>query len=141
MFQLLYVSKETAPMSDEDCESLLNTARRNNNRNNITGFLAYLPNGVIIQILEGEQDVVLQTFERISKDPRHTNTSIVFESEGDERQFFDWSMGFRKFSNSEAEKVPGFVDLRDDKALASLGDGPSVIMLLKSIFVANEAGT
>lgn len=138
MYQLLYVSKETSPLSDEDLESILKVSRQNNNRDQITGFLAYLPNGAIIQILEGEKEVVLRTYDRIAKDTRHTKATTVFEHESDERQFLEWSMGFRKMSESEAKAVPGFIDLRDGKTLARLGDGPTVITLLKTILVAND---
>jgi len=138
MYQLLYVSKETSPLSDDHLESILKVSRENNNRDQITGFLAYLPNGVIIQVLEGEKKSVHRTYERIAKDTRHTNATIISEHESDNRQFLEWSMGFRKLSQAEAKALPGFIDLRDGKTLARLGDGPTVITLLKSILVANE---
>lgn len=139
LYQLLYVSQETAPLSDADCENILQVSRRNNARENITGFLAYLPNGAILQMLEGEKDAVHQKYERISKDSRHSRVTSVFESECDERQFFGWAMGFRKLSDSEADKIPGFIDLRDGKALANIGEGNSVVTMLKAIATANAA--
>lgn len=138
MYQLLYVSKETAPLSDGDLESILVVSRQNNTRDEITGFLAYLPNGAIIQVLEGEKEAVQRTYERISKDTRHTKATTIFEHETDKRQFLEWSMGFRKLSQSEAKTVPGFIDLRDGKTLARLGNGPTVIALLKSILAAKN---
>ena len=139
IYQLLYVSQESSPLSDSDYESILRVSRKNNARDNITGFLACLPNGAILQMLEGEKTAVQQKYQHIAKDTRHKDSKVVFESNCDERQFFGWAMGFRKVSDSEAAKIPGFVDLSDSKVLANVGDGPSVVMLLKAIFAATTA--
>lgn len=140
IYQLLYASQETAPLSDVDCESILKVSRENNARDDITGFLAYLPNGVILQILEGAKSAVQQKYRHITKDKRHARVTTVFENTCDERQFYGWSMGFRKLSQSEADTIPGFIDLRDGKTLANVGDGPTVIKLLKAIFAASAVG-
>ena len=140
IYQLLYVSKESSSLSDSDYESILRASRKNNARDNITGFLACLPNGAILQMLEGEKATVQQKYQHIAKDTRHKESKIVFESKCDERQFHGWSMGFRKVPESEAAKIPGYIDLGDGKLLANVGDGPSVVMLLKAIFAATTAG-
>ena len=47
-----------------------------------------------IQVLEGEEATVKSTFDRILKDPRHANVSIVSKGLVPSRLFGDWSMGF-----------------------------------------------
>ena len=47
-----------------------------------------------VQVLEGEEAVVNATFDRILRDRRHANVSIVSKSLVPTRLFGDWSMGF-----------------------------------------------
>ena len=135
--QLLYVSQATTAMTTEDCESILSVARECNKRDGITGFLAYLPNGTIIQVLEGDSDAVSRTYKRISNDHRHTHVTTIIDTEGEPRLFSKWFMGFRMLEQSEVAMLPDFFNLRRGGVPRFLDGTPIAIKVLKTIFVAN----
>ena len=53
LIRLLYRSKETSSFNKNDVESLVNQARKNNIKTEITGALIYV-DGYFMQVLEGE---------------------------------------------------------------------------------------
>lgn len=139
MRQILYTSQSVRPMATADCTKILKSARENNERSGITGFLAYAPNGTFVQVIEGDADAIEMTYARISNDPRHYRVTTLMDTDGDERLFSEWSMGFRELGEHELDSLPGFVNLVDKDALSSLGEGPVDIDALKSIFFANAS--
>ncbi len=108
---LVYTSVETQPFGRRELEQLLAVSRQNNRKNGITGILLYC-DGCFIQVLEGSEDQVFQTFMRVEKDPRHRSINQVIDVYGDERNFQDWSMGFRVIEKEQADRsiFPGFTN-------------------------------
>jgi hypothetical protein len=100
MLQLLYISSATRPMLGIDVESILFTARRFNRNSQITGMLISSPSH-FMQILEGEEAVVRQTYDRICDDPRHRAHVILREIEVADRQFGEWTMASHIVRDSE----------------------------------------
>src|SRR5258708_27826883 len=72
-------------MEDRVAE-LLATAVANNLRDDVTGALVYDPKW-FAQILEGSENVVSRTFERILRDQRHADVSLVAMQPITERRF------------------------------------------------------
>ena len=134
----MYISKSVRLMSGEDCKNILESSRRNNERDGVTGFLVYAANGTFIQIIEGDAKALDTTYSRISNDSRHFQVTKLLNIAIEERLFPDWSMGFRMLDDSEAESLQGFVNLAIKDALSDLGEGPIAIDALKSIFVTNS---
>ncbi len=99
-FQLLYISTATRPMLRIDVESILFSARRCNNRAEITGLLISSP-AHFMQVLEGDEAVVRATYDRICADDRHHAHVILREVEVDERQFGEWTMASHIMRNDE----------------------------------------
>ncbi len=97
MYQLLYTSKAVNPFKDDEIAKLLDIARLNNSKKSITGMLLYC-NGNFIQVLEGNEQLVGELFDGISKDPRHTDINKVLENNIVQPQFPDWSMGYKFLS-------------------------------------------
>ena len=93
LYQMMYSSQATDPMTAESLEKILADARIGNAKKDITGALVYV-DGVFFQILEGEKDLVSNLVENISKDARHQSVKVFYESEIDARAFSDWSMGY-----------------------------------------------
>lgn len=100
---LVYVSAAARPLNADDLKNILTTARENNASLNITGMLLY-HDGNFIQVLEGEQETVNTIFEKISRDPRHTNIIRVVQEPIRERLFTGWSMGFRDVGLLDADQ-------------------------------------
>ena len=104
MYNLFYTSYATYSFTQTDLENLLKTAREKNRQSDITGLLLYCE-GVFVQLLEGEEEKVKSTFERISKDSRHTNISNVVFANPTQRYFPDWLMGFKSMSPDELASI------------------------------------
>ncbi len=51
--------------------------------------------GNFMQVLEGEESAVRDTHQKISADPRHRGLITLLQGTTPERQFSEWSMGFR----------------------------------------------
>ena len=109
MYRLVYVSSAVNLFTDDQLKQLLEVSRRNNTAAGITGMLLYLE-GNFIQVLEGEQQKVAETHKRIAKDPRHQGLITLLEGDHPEREFADWSMGFKKVQSSEGASLPGYSD-------------------------------
>jgi Sensors of blue-light using FAD len=94
MFSLTYVSSALQPFSPRELRDLLDRCNENNRRRSVTGMLLY-KNCSFMQVLEGEENVVLAVHETISRDPRHRAINTLLRGEIAGRQFPNWSMGFK----------------------------------------------
>lgn len=103
MIQLTYTSTATLTITPETVLDMLNAARRNNAPMGVTGLL-YYAQGQFAQCLEGPKDAVEAIFERVSKDPRHTDL-VVLRRPTLERAFSDWSMAFVDTSTAEVARI------------------------------------
>ena len=92
MLQLVYIS---TARGEPLVTSILATSRRNNGRDGITGLLYH--DGVrFLQALEGPEDKVKATFERIRADERHRAAVVLSRREVDSREFGSWEMASRR---------------------------------------------
>lgn len=92
LYQLSYMSSLVKPDSAM-LRTIVDTARRRNKPNQITGMLLCC-DGQIVQVLEGPQAAVKETFERIVSDTRHHCIVELTGTEVEQRDFEGWSMGF-----------------------------------------------
>ncbi len=93
LVRLLYASKASADFNFSQIDSILESAVKNNIKNEITGMLS-INHKFFLQCLEGERSKVNQTFQKIAVDSRHTDVTILHYDSIDTREFSDWSMGF-----------------------------------------------
>ncbi|MCW8333445.1 BLUF domain-containing protein [Vibrio sp. SCSIO 43135] len=93
LVRLIYVSKITNQFAMSSLEDILQVARKNNEKNNITGMLCFNRN-FFLQSIEGTRDSVNATYNKILNDERHHNAIILEYSEISARDFADWSMGY-----------------------------------------------
>ena len=107
MFSLVDVSSAIRPFSGEDLRALLAQCRKNNAELGITGMLLY-KDGNFMQVLEGDEGAVRGLYERIIADPRHRGEITMQQGFVEERQFPDWSMGFRDLDSPEARADPTY---------------------------------
>ncbi len=92
IFQLVYRSQSKGIPGDEELSKILKVSRINNLKSAITGLLIYREK-YFLQVLEGEEADVRDTFARIQKDQRHVQLEVVMESTSKTRLFPKWSMG------------------------------------------------
>jgi hypothetical protein len=100
--QILYVSAAAAPVGQADLDGILEASRRNNAREGVTGMLLYIDGG-FLQILEGPDDAVARTYDRIATDKRHTALRTLVDQTTDARLFEGWSMGFDRPSPAQSD--------------------------------------
>lgn len=111
MICIIYISCSVEPFGDAELDRLLEASRRNNHALGLTGLLLYR-DGDFMQILEGEEDAVRRVYARVLADPRHQHVVMLDESPIIKRSFGEWSMGFRRLSDSDAPD--GFVDFMSE---------------------------
>ena len=77
--------------------------------------------GVFLQVIEGESEVIDDLFNRIQRDPRHNEIKIIFDSSVNSRLFPNWAMGCADFDEPELSLIPGIrTDLNDPKVIEDL---------------------
>ncbi|MCB1472903.1 MAG: BLUF domain-containing protein [Rhodobiaceae bacterium] len=116
MYHLIYVSQASRPMSEEELARILRASREHNARDGISGLLIYKYSSGdnranFMQLLEGDKAQVLDTFARIEADPRHHTKIVLEEGEIPDRNFAEWTMGFRNVAEEHLARVDGFSDL------------------------------
>ena len=107
MISLIYVGSAVEPFSKVELLNLLETSRRNNARLHVTGMLLY-KDGNFMQVIEGEGPAVRKLHTKISHDPRPDGLITLLERPIEQRQFTDWSMGFKDLSDPGLRAVPGY---------------------------------
>lgn len=107
LYYLVYVSSAVNLMKEPELAELLNQAKENNSRNNITGMFLY-KDGSFMQALEGEEKDVLQLYDKILKDPRHKGVITLLKGALKERQFSKWSMAFTNINSLNQLKRDGY---------------------------------
>ena len=108
-------------MSHDELLSLLEVARKENERLGVTGMLLY-QEGSFMQMLEGDKQTVLDLYEKIKKDGRHNGVATVLTDDIDERNFEDWTMGF--FNMDKAGDFQKYNDyIKENLTLKSFNKG------------------
>ncbi len=109
LYQVIYVSTAMKLFTEYELTEILIVSRELNHNNNITGMLLYAE-GTFLQVLEGERDMIGQTYRRILLDTRHKNIIELVASPITERTFGDWAMGFASVNNEILEMFAGYSD-------------------------------
>ncbi len=134
MHFLIYLSLANGDLSEKDLVDILETSRRNNQRDGITGMLLYRKRR-FMQLLEGPKEAVLATYERIAADPRHREATKLLEGDSAERDFAEWSMGFNALDDAPVRELPGFSSfLEADFSVFEFASDPSRAHQLLRIF-------
>ncbi len=94
IYQLIYHSHfmPVGAGPSSTIRSILRASEANNFRDGITGFLIF-DKSSFVQILEGDQAAVLETYERIGDDPRHAHLTVLATRRVAARDFEGWAMG------------------------------------------------
>mgnify|MGYP001332121198 FL=1 len=87
---IIYTSRPLDSNSS-DIENILISSERNNPRAEVTGLLIF-GSELYLQFLEGPENSVDATFNRIKSDKRHNEIRILKESKSDRRLFASWTM-------------------------------------------------
>ena len=94
MKRIIYASAANSGVDESTLDEILGHARKNNAGLDVTGILLF-GNGVFIQVLEGEDDIVDRLAMHIEQDPRHPDFDILYEDRIDRRAFGAWDMAYK----------------------------------------------
>ncbi len=136
LFRILYCSRNltelTPGLEALSLGQILHTARSNNARRQVTGALLY-SSGYFAQVLEGPMTQVEQVFEKIQRDPRHSDVTVLECSEIGLRDFPEWSMArVEPVTEAQAEVTGAALqDAIDSPAATS----SQVLELLRSLVI------
>ncbi|MDF4220796.1 MULTISPECIES: BLUF domain-containing protein [Maribacter] len=103
MYTLTYESVATKKLKTVEMEELLENARANNERDDITGCLIYYKGG-FVQLLEGSKKNITELYDKIKKDPRHTNVTLFSDDEISKRTFPNWGMAYYPIDENNTSK-------------------------------------
>ena len=97
LYRLVYTSRNHLEDGEDEQNAsvagILALSKRNNARVGVTGALLFNA-GSFAQVLEGPRAAVEATFERIQRDPRHSDVSVLQCEPVTARGFPNWSMAF-----------------------------------------------
>lgn len=137
--RIVYVSAGRRGLSEREYARILDSARRNNARNDVTGLLLCIDDG-FFQILEGAPAAVDETYARICNDPRHTSIRTLHDGPADTRSFKDWTMGFQDW-REKTLTTEGAVAVTRAALMDTLPPGlsPDIKILIRTFCVVNAA--
>ncbi|SDF90621.1 Sensors of blue-light using FAD [Pseudonocardia oroxyli] len=132
---LMYSSAAAFALDDREVAALLADSRRRNAENGVTGMLVYIrvddERCAFLQVLEGPEASVEQTYARIAGDELHTDLTVLSRGPVAQRRFAGWSMRFAALPGDDLLDASGRGDadpfqlLRDgaamERVLAALG--------------------
>jgi hypothetical protein len=124
-------------MDNEGLLQILHASYKNNSVNQVTGMLLY-KSGNFMQVLEGPEESVLSTFEKIQSDSRHKEIIVISQEEIEERQFADWKMAFVNMDDDLVQKEEAFSDfLKDDLTSDVYRQNPKMAYVMLLSFKKN----
>ena len=137
LYYITYFSSARRKLSEDELHSILKSARKYNITLGITGMLMYY-DGSFVQVLEGNEDAVKKTFERINKDDRHYQIMKMKEGLEMKRVFDDWSMAFYSIKNEDFLYQDGFKRLVYQEIFGDeeMDMNNPILVVLKSFFEA-----
>lgn len=109
---MVYISSITFRLSDRDIANIVRASQVNNEQLGITGMLLY-NNGSFMQLIEGEDEKVEGLFDKIRRDNRHKDVTLLIKENITHKNFDKWLMGYRNLDalkKLEPELLTPFMD-------------------------------
>jgi len=109
MYYIIYSSTGTKQFTENDLTDILSKSVNNNIRDSITGVLLYHDDS-FIQLLEGEEQTIRETYKRIIADSRHKDVTTIASGGLEQRNFPDWAMGFKSINATALKELKGYFE-------------------------------
>ena len=107
IFFHIYSSSAVKTFTVDELVALLEKSQANNAKVGLTGLLIH-KDGQFMQLIEGSEKAVRATLKKIEADARHKGITTLLEGTTSDRQFSEWSMGFRDLKSPEVRSLSGF---------------------------------
>lgn len=86
ILRIAYVSRAAAGVDEREAFDIVRVAHNRNRRHDLSGGLVFV-DGHFVQVLEGAPFLVRERFDRILRDPRHSDVDLRLEKRLRERLF------------------------------------------------------
>ena len=137
--QLIYTSRPSEELTPALLEALMARARVHNARHGITGILLHTENQ-FMQVVEGPKAAVETLMERIQRDFRHEDVSVIMAHTVAQRDFGEWDMAVRELPREALEPKSALSEFfRPDFDIRSLQYGSPATFLLQAFRELNSA--
>ena len=91
--------------------------------------------GNFLQIIEGPENSIFSTWERICKDSQHHTITVLEEGSYEERNFSNWSMGLKNLGTEALTDIPGFININNDQFWENPNNlKPNAMKLLRNFY-------
>ena len=107
ILRLTYISCYNTNNANIEVARILEQARRNNERNGITGALV-INESYFLQVIEGSRPIINALLQELVKDKRHLSLRIVECREVEQRRWGKWSMKYLNPNDLHNEDVLRF---------------------------------
>lgn len=104
MYQLTYSSVARANCNAADILDILNKSQKNNKALDITGCLVY-HNDCFVQILEGSKKNIIDIYNIIKNDIRHSHVKLLWKGPSEQRVFKSWNMAYYSLDDKKINRV------------------------------------
>jgi len=138
LYYIIYLSSAKSLYTNSDLTDILKTSRLNNASKNITGLLLY-HEGSILQVLEGDKEVVMDLYSKIEKDERHYKIQKMVTGTSEERNFPEWSMGFKSVTDVEWKELAGYIKLNSSNLLTIMKNSNRKINTMVNSYMSVSA--
>jgi hypothetical protein len=129
---LTYLSTAATRFKQSDLKGLLEVSRRGNAAVGVTGLLLYR-DGYFLQYLEGPEETVRKTYERIKGDQRHHSARLIGSGRLEGRVFPAWWMGYKNLAGIRAANTDGYSECLQP-AFRPSGEGDPAERLVKLFY-------
>jgi hypothetical protein len=114
MYTICYVSSARVGITQEELTNLFGITEENNSAHNITGILLY-ESGKFLQVLEGNEVVLKNLFEKIEADSRHNNIFVILNQKCKRKIFENYASRFSIVkSKEELQTIETYLDQIED---------------------------
>jgi len=134
-YSIVYLSSSRILSDEAALNKIIAESRANNASSNITGALLYC-NGSIIQVLEGEKEVVDSLFNKIKRDHRHSQVIPLFQDFVQNRSFEKWAMGYSTPTSRNMQELRDQLAFIDNPYLPASSNN-RILSLLQTFFKNN----
>jgi len=135
LFRLAYISRNEGLHGEAALAALLAVSRRNNARVGVTGAMLFSER-CFAQVLEGPLPAVAEVFERIQRDERHNDVTILLSEESAERRFADWAMAY---AGEDQDAHARFARMDFTALQGNAGNGAGILTLLDNAVLRHAA--
>ncbi len=104
LVRLIYASTLSDDTTFDDMQNVTASARKNNKQNGITGFLT-ISHAYALQILEGDRGIVSSVYNKIAKDTRHRNLTLLCMTPITQRKFDRWEMEYCEINDRHSDLI------------------------------------